>query len=91
MCQDVVSLLTNPCVGCSFFFGGLYHKTQTFNAVGNRACSSLLMLSCIGVILPTAFTVLTNQDEIKDEYILDMSRGTAVLLLIGYVGGGGAA
>lgn len=70
--------------GCSFFFGGLYHKTQTFNAVGNRACSSLLMLSCIGVILPTAFTQLTNQDGPNDEaYILDISRGTAVLLLTG--------
>lgn len=68
--------------GCSFFFGGLYHKTQTFNAVGNRACSSLLMLACIAIIIPTAATKLVNDDEVHDDWVLDISRGTAVLLLM---------
>lgn len=80
------SILSNLLLvlGCSFFFGGLYHKTQTFNAVGNRACSSLLMLACIGIIIPTAATKLVDAEDSHEEWILDISRGTAVLLLACY-------
>ena len=39
------------------FFGGMYYKTQSFNAVGNRTCASLLFLAAIGIIMPTAAAV----------------------------------
>lgn len=78
------SILSNLLLvlGCCFFFGGLRYQVQTFNATANQATSSLLFLSCIGIIVPTAATSLTGEDE---EFILDTSRYTAVVMLVMYV------
>mmetsp|Transcript_7985 Transcript_7985/g.15527 ORF Transcript_7985/g.15527 Transcript_7985/m.15527 type:complete len:444 (-) Transcript_7985:716-2047(-) len=82
------SILSNLLLvlGCSFFFGGLKNKTQTFNAVGNRACSSLLFLACIGIIIPTAAEQLIPMpDSVASDLLgLRISRGAAILLLISY-------
>jgi Ca2+:H+ antiporter len=62
-------------------FGGFYYKTQTFNAVGNRACSSLLFLSVIGIIVPSAASQLIHDHDGAEDWILDVSRACAVILL----------
>ncbi|KAL6758013.1 cation exchanger 1 [Haematococcus lacustris] len=81
------SILSNLLLvlGCCMFFGGLNFKTQTFNAVGNRACSSLLFLSVIGIVMPTAAGVLVLDHEGKEDWLLDVSRATAIILLVIYV------
>ncbi|GLI64419.1 hypothetical protein VaNZ11_007630 [Volvox africanus] len=95
------SILSNLLLvlGCSFFLGGLFHSVQTFNAVSNRACSSLLMLACIGISIPSAASmILRNANspipapdadpldpEVHERWILEVSRGTAIILLICYM------
>ncbi len=59
------------------------HPWQFYNEVGNRTCSALLVLSCIGIILPTAAThMVEGMDEAT---VLSISRGTAVILLFCYI------
>ena len=58
---------------------------QAFNATANQATSSLLFLSCIGTIIPTAATTLAGGDGAgAQEWILSTSRGAAVVLLLIY-------
>ncbi|KAI8464495.1 MAG: cation exchanger 1 [Monoraphidium minutum] len=79
------SILSNLLLvlGCCFFFGGLRYQVQSFNATANQATSSLLFLSCIAIIIPTAATNLGGGGG-SQEAILSISRGTAVVLLIIY-------
>ncbi|KXZ52875.1 hypothetical protein GPECTOR_8g256 [Gonium pectorale] len=82
------SILSNLLLvlGCSFFLGGLFQKVQTFNALSNRACSSLLMLACIGICIPSAASMLLVDDpSLRPDWILDVSRGTAVIMLVCYL------
>jgi hypothetical protein len=63
-----------------------YHRVQTFNATANQATSSLLFLSCIGIIIPTASTTLAvgGSGMPLPDWNLQISRGTAVVLLAIY-------
>ncbi|EFJ40822.1 Ca2+/H+ antiporter, cation antiporter, membrane protein [Volvox carteri f. nagariensis] len=82
------SILSNLLLvlGCSFFLGGLFHSVQTFNAVSNRACSSLLMLACIGICIPSAASMILVEDPtLREDWTLDVSRGTAVVMLVCYM------
>lgn len=82
---DLSPLLILPCLappGCCFLFGGIRYKTQAFNAVANQATSSLLFLSCIGIIIPTAAVQLSGTDDVSNRDLLDISRGTAILMLL---------
>ncbi|KAG2499052.1 hypothetical protein HYH03_003237 [Edaphochlamys debaryana] len=82
------SILSNLLLvlGCSFFLGGLYHNVQTFNAMSNRACSSLLMLAVVGISIPSAASMLLVDDpDQRAAWVLDVSRGTAVIMLICYL------
>ncbi|KAF6256053.1 cation exchanger 1 [Scenedesmus sp. NREL 46B-D3] len=81
------SILSNLLLvlGCCFLFGGLKFKTQAFNAVANQATSSLLFLSCIGIIIPTAAVQLSSGDDVSSADLLDISRGTAVIMLVVYL------
>lgn len=61
------------------------YPVQAFNATANQATSSLLFLSCIGVIVPTAATALTaGKHSVGAGAVLDISRGAAVVLLAVY-------
>ncbi len=62
-------------------FGGVYFKTQTFNAMGNRVCSSLLFMAVIGTVTPTAAFVLTSHAGKDTSWIVDISRVSACILL----------
>jgi len=83
------SILSNLLLvlGCCMLFGGMYYKTQTFNEIGNRTCASLLFLSVIGIILPTAAKHLIEDmpPAEKAEMIVGISRVSAAVLLIIYI------
>eukprot|EP00775_Hariotina_reticulata_P012174 gene12173-12311_t len=78
------SILSNLLLvlGCCFLFGGIYHQTQTFNAVANQATSSMLMLSCLSIVIPTA--AMHSGHHISEEALINLSRGTAVIMLLVY-------
>ncbi|GLC75402.1 hypothetical protein PLESTF_001633000 [Pleodorina starrii] len=82
------SILSNLLLvtGCSFFFGGLFNKTQKFNATGNQASSSLLFLAALGFLIPTGASRLFGDAEASghDDMVLRISRGTAVVMLMCY-------
>ncbi|EFJ51605.1 hypothetical protein VOLCADRAFT_87798, partial [Volvox carteri f. nagariensis] len=80
------SILSNLLLvtGCSFFFGGLYNKTQRFNPTGTQASSSLLFVAALAFLIPTGaglmFTAENPQD--REDMVLRISRGTAVVMLL---------
>lgn len=75
-------------LGMCFVAGGVFHKEQEFNQTAAQTTSSLMTLACIGLIIPAAFNfaVKSSSTVIDDgvKEILDLSRGTAIVLLIIY-------
>jgi Ca2+:H+ antiporter len=69
-------------LGCSFFFGGLKYKEQSFNSASASANMGLLALSSIAMVLPTPFAEYYN---IQDEHVLITSRIASVFLLSMYL------
>eukprot|EP00873_Tetraselmis_striata_P045805 jgi/Tetstr1/466069/TSEL_010656.t1 len=69
-------------LGCCFFFGGMYYKVQRFNTTVGKAGNSLLMLVCIGIIMPTL--LVTINPDAKD-LALPLSRIIAVMLACVYL------
>jgi Ca2+:H+ antiporter len=78
-------------LGMCFIAGGIYHREQEFNQTAAQTTSSLMTLACIGLIIPAAFNfaVKSNNPIIDDGVtmsgLLDLSRGTAIVLLIIYI------
>lgn len=74
------SILSNMLLvlGTAFLFGGFRHKTQTFGAISGQVNSSLLMLSCMGLLFPS---ILTNAQEESAYDELTFSRITSLILL----------
>ncbi|GBB83442.1 hypothetical protein RclHR1_10170004 [Rhizophagus clarus] len=78
-------------LGMCFVAGGYYHSEQTFNQTAAQTTSSLMTLACIGLIIPAAFNFAVKSnfpiidDGIPINGLLDLSRGTAIVLLIIYV------
>ena len=68
-------------LGCCFFFGGLKHKEQKFNATAASANMGLLALSSIALVLPTPFAAYYDLHESE---VLMVSRLAAVFLLFMY-------
>ncbi|GAX28896.1 Ca2+:H+ antiporter [Fistulifera solaris] len=68
-------------LGSCFFFGGLRHQEQSFNATAASANMGLLALSSIALVLPTPFA---EYYELHDEQVLMVSRLAAVFLLCMY-------
>lgn len=79
------SILSNLLLvlGMSFFLGGLTHHVQRFNAKGATCNTSLLLLSSIGVAVPTVGGVTAGNPESSS--ILMISRITAILIAGTYV------
>ncbi|CAG8606676.1 2360_t:CDS:2, partial [Ambispora leptoticha] len=72
-------------LGMCFVAGGYYKKEQNFNQTAAQTCASLMTLACIALIIPAALHAAVSTDKGKtEEEILDLSRGTAVVLLIVY-------
>jgi len=70
-------------LGMCFVAGGYYHKKQEFNQTAAQTSSSLMALACIGLIIPAAFNFTIEKD--KDINLLNLSHGTAIVLLIIYI------
>ncbi|RIA93029.1 Ca2+/H+ antiporter [Glomus cerebriforme] len=87
-------------LGMCFVAGGFYYKEQKFNQTAAQTSSSLMALACIGLIIPAAFissiesmstntnnttTHTTTTPEQRKGELLNLSHGTAVVLLIIYI------
>ena len=84
------SILSNILLvlGCCFFFGGLKHREQTFNSTVAGTMSSLMAVSSASLIIPaTLYAAMkaSKTSEDKDQNILVLSHGTAIILLVLYV------
>ena len=77
------SILSNLLLvlGSAFFFGGLKHKTQRFGKISSQINSTLLMLSCMGLMFPT---LLSNSSEETILNEVEFSRAISVILLLLY-------
>jgi Ca2+:H+ antiporter len=77
------SILSNLLLvlGCCFLFGGVRHKQQHFSMSANKVSSSLLFLSCIGIIIPTAIDTLPIQPHLSSKDVLTISHISAIVLL----------
>jgi Ca2+:H+ antiporter len=78
------SMLSNLLLvmGMCFFFGGLRRTEQFFNVTIAQTAASLLALATASIIIPTAFDISTTTST--EAPIAEISRGTAVILLIVY-------
>ncbi|SMN19909.1 similar to Saccharomyces cerevisiae YDL128W VCX1 Vacuolar membrane antiporter with Ca2+/H+ and K+/H+ exchange activity, involved in control of cytosolic Ca2+ and K+ concentrations [Maudiozyma saulgeensis] len=84
------SLLSNLLLvlGFCFLFGGWNRIQQTFNQTAAQTMSSLLAISCASLLIPAAFKASLptgKEDGLIDEKILELSRGTSIILLTVYV------
>jgi len=74
-------------LGMSFVAGGYYVKEQKFNQTAAQTSSSLMALACVGLIIPASFNFAisnASKDE-RDDELLNLSHGTAIVLLIIYI------
>lgn len=80
------SILSNLLLvmGFCFFFGGLRRQEQHFNHTVAQTAASLLALAAASVIVPSVFNVVAAP-LITQPQIAQLSRGTAVILLIVYI------
>jgi Ca2+:H+ antiporter len=69
-----------------FLFGGMKYREQTFNTTVASTMSSLMAVATASLIIPAA--LYSTVDVSKEEgfsLVLNLSRGTSVVLLILYV------
>lgn len=81
------SMLSNLLLvmGMCFFFGGLNRVEQFFNITVAQTASSLLALAVGSLIIPAAFQAWADgAQSVKSARITELSRGTAILLLVVY-------
>lgn len=80
------SVLSNMLLvlGMCFFCGGARFKEQSFSTMINKACCSLLFLTCIALSIPTAAHYMFGDEQMPQSAVEHMSRGTAIILIIVY-------
>lgn len=83
------SMLSNLLLvlGMSFFLGGINRVEQFFNVTVAQTAASLLALCIASLIIPTVFHNMIAEDNIvagDAQKNQELSRGTAVILLIVY-------
>lgn len=82
------SILSNLLLvlGSCFIVGGCRFKEQFFNQTAAQTMGSLLAVSVMALLLPAAFYLSLPKDTKRlDDKILDLSRGTSIVLLLVYV------
>jgi len=74
-------------LGMCFVAGGYYFPTQEFNKTAAQTSSSLMTLACIGLIIPAAFNfaIKDAKESERDDELLNLSHGTALVLLTIYI------
>ncbi|KAK4156652.1 Sodium/calcium exchanger protein-domain-containing protein [Chaetomidium leptoderma] len=82
----VGSILVNLLLilGMSFLLGGLRFREQIYNSTVTQMSASLLALSVTSLILPTAFHASFSNEITADYKVLQVSRGTSVIILVVY-------
>lgn len=83
------SMLSNLLLvlGMSFFLGGINRLEQFFNVTVAQTAASLLALSIASLIIPTVFHNMIAEDNVTAgdaQKNQELSRGTAVILLVVY-------
>jgi Sodium/calcium exchanger protein len=78
------SILSNLLLvlGCCFLFGGFKHKQQIFNTLANKVSSSLLFVSSISIIIPTAAKTVYGDKVMTRESLINLSHLIAILLVL---------
>ena len=78
------SILSNLLLvlGCCFLFGGFRHKQQIFNTLANKVSSSLLFVSSISIIIPTAAKTMYGEKVMTRESLINLSHAIAILLVL---------
>lgn len=77
-------------LGMSFVVGGFIYHQQVFNQIIAQTSSGLMTLACISLIIPAAFNFAVNDNTFNDNggntrQLVDLSHGTAIVLLIIYI------
>lgn len=67
-----------------FLLGGLRFREQIYNSTVTQMSACLLSLSVTSLLLPTAFHASFSNYDIADDKVLQVSRGTSVVLLLVY-------
>lgn len=77
------SILSNMLLvlGSAFFLGGCRYKKQYYSKISSQINSTLLILSCVGVLGPTILTMTTEESRLGE---LGFSRFTSILLFVLY-------
>jgi Ca2+:H+ antiporter len=70
--------------GLSIFFGGLRYKEQTFNKESAGVSSTMLIISVVGVTLPTVFALTVNTQPGQIQLLSD---AVAIVLALIYFAG----
>ncbi|KAL6352335.1 hypothetical protein LRP88_14382 [Fusarium phalaenopsidis] len=90
------SILSNLLLvmGMCFLFGGIIHRgptgngtEQVFSSATAQTTCSLMALSSASLIIPAVLSAVLDQSGFrdKDQSILTLSRGTAIILLLLYI------
>ncbi|GBC23669.1 calcium/proton exchanger [Rhizophagus irregularis DAOM 181602=DAOM 197198] len=77
-------------LGMSFVIGGFIYHQQVFNQIIAQTSSGLMTLACISLIIPAAFNFAVNGNTFNDNggstrQLVDLSHGSAIILLIIYI------
>lgn len=68
-------------LGASFLAGGVKFKTQKFNAVAARSQATMLLLACVGLVMPAMFHYIAGDNLSKEN---GLSLEISVVLIITY-------
>lgn len=71
-------------LGMAMTLGGLQYREQFYDSVVTQMSSSLLALSSLSLLIPTAFHASFSDLRAADDATLKLSRGAAVILLLVY-------
>ena len=82
----VGSILANLLLilGMCFLLGGLRFREQIYNSTVTQMSACLLALSVTSLLLPTAFHESFSSETKADDKVLQVSRGTSVIVLVVY-------
>ncbi len=69
----------------SFLLGGFRFREQIHNSTVTQMSACLLSLAVTSLLLPTAFHASFNDSATADFRVLQVSRGTSVILLLVYI------
>src|SRR5690242_20189592 len=71
-------------LGMCFLLGGLRFREQIYNSTVTQMSACLLALSVTSLLLPTAFHASFSSEATADYRVLQVSRGTSVVVLVVY-------